>query len=220
MGRRMNCINGLLLALVVIGCNSSTSPTEVEKPADVALAKEVEDKESVTKWPGDPNPGNEGKSPSANRPNKPARVGKRMPDREDAGATSKPVAPEGDGGKDDLKKFQGTWKIVDVEYDGGREMAAEAKHYKWVFQGDKYTILHDDKPAETWLVKLNSNRSPKTIDSSANIIKGVVGRKLTGIYEISGNTLRICYDLTGHGQPDDFRAAKGSRRVYYTFQRQ
>ena len=46
------------------------------------------------------------------------------------------------------------------------------------------------------------------------------GRKLTGIYELGGATLKVCYDLTGEGYPNDFTAVKGARRLFYTFSRQ
>jgi hypothetical protein len=40
-----------------------------------------------------------------------------------------------------------------------------------------------------------------------------------GIYEVTDDTLKVCYDLTGNGRPDSFKAAKGSRRACYYFER-
>ena len=206
--RQRSLFIGLLFALLVIGCSSSTNPAEVGKPAATAVAQEAEDNSPIAFWPGDA--GDDGKSAGTSETDKAAKVEKRKSEVKKSATTSKPTEPPSDGGKGDLKKLQGTWRIVDAEYDGHRNMAAEAKKYKWVFQGDSYTILSNDKFAEKWDVKLNPSRSPRTIDSSANIITGAKGRRLTGIYEISGNTLKICYDLTGNGRPDDFKAPQGA----------
>ena len=128
---------------------------------------------------------------------------------------AEPTEPDDNLSDDDLDLFWGTWQIVDAEYDG-RNIPEEAKHYSWEFQGDKYTINHNGNFAELWTVRLNSGKKPKTIDGTHKIL----GRKLMGIYEINGDTLKICYDLTGNGRPDSFKAAQGSRRVCYIFQRQ
>jgi len=49
--------------------------------------------------------------------------------------------------------------------------------------------------------------------------KGTWGGSLKGIYEIQGNTLKVCYDLKGRRYPKSFEAGRGSGQVVYTFQR-
>jgi uncharacterized protein (TIGR03067 family) len=104
--------------------------------------------------------------------------------------------------------------MVDAEYDGLRN-PGQAKEYSWDFHDYEYTNNHNDNFMELYHVKLSSGRKPKTIDATHDL----VGRKLMGIYEISGDRLKVCYDLTGNGRPDSFEAAKGSRRACYYFQR-
>jgi uncharacterized protein (TIGR03067 family) len=130
-------------------------------------------------------------------------------------ATSKVSEPADNPWDEDLDKLQGSWQVLDAENDGASNRE-EAKQYTWEIRGDKYTINCNGKFAELWAVKVNSSRSTKTIDGTHDI----TGKKLMGIYEIKGDILRICYDLTGNGRPDSFKAGKGDRRVVYILQRQ
>ena len=43
---------------------------------------------------------------------------------------------------------------------------------------------------------------------------------MKGIYEITGETLRVCYDLTGGRYPKSFDAGAGSGQVVYEFRRE
>jgi uncharacterized protein (TIGR03067 family) len=152
-------------------------------------------------------------------------------------AKPKPATPaERD---DDLDNLQGTWKMVGAEYDGKKANSSQElwkislggeddgdkeqkypKEIEWVFKNDQYTIIMDGHQCEVWDVRLNSSKDPKTIDSDPSIGRVNTNVRLTGIYELTGDRLRICFDLTARGRPDNFKAAKGSRRVYYVFERQ
>jgi uncharacterized protein (TIGR03067 family) len=50
--------------------------------------------------------------------------------------------------------------------------------------------------------------------------QGWIGGTLTGIYELSGDRLRVCYAMTGRSYPKRFDASKGSRRIIYEFVRE
>jgi uncharacterized protein (TIGR03067 family) len=92
----------------------------------------------------------------------------------------------------DTEKWQGTWKLVGYSYDGEPQMA----DMEWIVSGDHYTIrlnhqLHDDRNA----FKLDA--SHKHIDVIHHETPpGTDGGKVKGIYEISGDSLTVCYDLS------------------------
>jgi len=135
----------------------------------------------------------------------------------------KPKARETNGGiwDEDLDRLHGIWRMVDVEYDGERN-SGESKNYSWDFRVDEYTINYKGNFEELWVVEVNSSRQPKTIDGTGKATKIAPitsGKKLMGIYEVTDDTLKVCYDLTGNGRPDSFKAAKGSRRACYYFER-
>ena len=88
----------------------------------------------------------------------------------------------------------------------------------WTFTPDRCTN-QVAKQSESWAYTLDAAKTPKRI-SSQHFFGPTPGRKLTGIYELNGATLKVCYDLTGEGCPNDFTAAKGARRIFYTFKRE
>ena len=117
---------------------------------------------------------------------------------------------------DDLKKWQGTWKMVSCTYDGGPQKA----DMEWVVDGDHYNIRMDGKLGEDpYMITLDAGR--KRIDVfHHDTPPGTYGGKLKGIYEISGDELTVCYDLTEQVYPTSFDAPRGSRRVVYKFRRE
>jgi uncharacterized protein (TIGR03067 family) len=117
---------------------------------------------------------------------------------------------------DDARKWQGTWKLVGSTYDGEPQMA----DMDWVVDGDHYTIrLNGQSHEDVQTFKLDANR--KQIDVFHHETPpGTYGGKLKGIYEISGDSLTVCYDLTGQQYPKSFGANRGSRQVLYHFRRE
>jgi uncharacterized protein (TIGR03067 family) len=117
---------------------------------------------------------------------------------------------------DDLKKWQGTWKMISCTYDGEPQIA----DMEWIVEGDHYTIRLDGQ----------QHRDPYmiTLDAAQNRIDvfhhdtppGTYGGKLKGIYEITGDSLTVCFDLTGQQYPKSLAAPRGSRQVLYQFRRE
>jgi len=125
-------------------------------------------------------------------------------------------APREADSSDDLRAWQGTWKLVSSTYDGEPQMA----DMLWVVDGDQYRTRYNQHLDEVPITfKLDASR--KHIDATHHETpKGTYGGKLKGIYKISGNSLTVCYDLTGNQYPKSFDAKRGSHQVLYEFQRQ
>jgi len=117
---------------------------------------------------------------------------------------------------DDLKKWQGTWKMVSCTYDGEPQTA----DMEWIVDGDHYTIRLDGQSnVDPYMTKLDAGR--KHIDVFHHETSpGTYGGSLKGIYEISGDSLTVCYDLTGQRYPESLDAKRGSRQVLYQFRRE
>jgi len=117
---------------------------------------------------------------------------------------------------DDTKKWQGTWKMIGCTYDGEPQTA----DMEWIVEGDHYTIrLNGQSNVDPYMIKLDASR--KHIDVFHHETPpGTYGGSLKGIYEISGDSLTVCYDLTGQRYPESFDAKRGSRQVLYQFRRE
>ena len=112
----------------------------------------------------------------------------------------------------ELKKFQGTWTFVSVEVGGKVVPAAEFKGVTVTFEGDKYTVKKGGQVIQAATQKLDPSRSPKALD--VTVAEGPnKGAVMLGIYEISGDTLKVCFDPEGKKRPTEFASASGSQTL-------
>jgi uncharacterized protein (TIGR03067 family) len=128
-----------------------------------------------------------------------------------SGATGAPADDKADVQKE-LKKFEGTWTFESVEAGGNEVSAAQFKGMTVTFKGDKYTVKKGDEVIQAATQKLDPSKSPKTLDVTVaeGPNKGVV---MLGIYEISGDTLKVCFDPEGKKRPTEFKSAPGSQTL-------
>jgi uncharacterized protein (TIGR03067 family) len=109
----------------------------------------------------------------------------------------------------ELKKFQGTWTFESVEAGGKKSPADELKGLTLIFEGDKHTVKKGDEVIQVGRQKLDPSKSPKTID--VTMIEGPSkGAVMLGIYEISDDTLKVCFDSEGKKRPTEFKSPAGS----------
>jgi uncharacterized protein (TIGR03067 family) len=102
---------------------------------------------------------------------------------------------------DDARKWQGIWKLVSSTYDGEPQTA----DMEWIVDGNRYAIsLNHQSHEDPYTFKLDASR--KQIDVTHHETPaGTFGGSLKGIYEVSGNSLTVCYDLTGQRYPESLR---------------
>jgi len=112
----------------------------------------------------------------------------------------------------ELQKFQGTWTFESIQ-TGGKELpAAGFKGMTVVFEGDKYSVKMGDEVVEAVRLKLDPSQSPKAFDST--VTEGPnKGTVILAIYEISGDTLKVCFDPEGKKRPTEFKAESGSQTL-------
>ncbi len=91
---------------------------------------------------------------------------------------------------------------------------------QWVVGGNQYQIRSNQHVDEVPVV-FTLDASSKHIDATHHETPaGTSGGKLRGVYKISGDSLTVCYDLTGNQYPTELEANRGSRRVLYQFRRE
>jgi uncharacterized protein (TIGR03067 family) len=109
----------------------------------------------------------------------------------------------------EVRKFQGTWTF-ESSATGGKELpAGELKGLILIFEGDKHTVKKGDAVIQVGTQKLDPSKSPKAIDvtMAEGPKKGAV---MLGIYEIDGDTLKVCFDPQGKKRPTEFKSTPGS----------
>jgi RNA polymerase sigma factor (sigma-70 family) len=135
--------------------------------------------------------------------------------RENREPGEKPAAKPGeDAGKDDLKKLQGTWRLVAAE-EGGKAVppANFGRNTHWVFHGTKATFTSGLRVL-TGTITLDPGKDPRWVDLA--IGGGLVQR---GIYELKGDTLRLFLQPAGAERPTEFRTKEGTQERIATYER-
>jgi uncharacterized protein (TIGR03067 family) len=131
-------------------------------------------------------------------------------------AAAAAVAADGkdDASKKDLQALQGTWKVEKMNR-GGEEAPKDVQKVLFVFDGNKATIDDGRPRKETATFTLDATKKPKTIDFTPE------GKKETvqGIYEVDGDTLKLCFSKPGTGRPKEMASEKGSEVVLAVLKR-
>ena len=124
--------------------------------------------------------------------------------------------------KTEKDKFQGAWTLVNLEENGeGKEVNKDSDHYiKLKIEGDKFLITlkrNNETRDHEATFKLDTSKKPKTIDLT--LMGGDQdGKEMKGLYELDGDTLKICIADPEHpDRPTEFKSKEEVR--VFTFKR-
>ena len=107
-----------------------------------------------------------------------------------------------DAVKKDMDALQGKWHTVSFEING-KQFGDLNKDDMHVIEGDKYSV--SPQPGVTFesgTFKIDPTAKPKTMDFKPG------GGTMLGIYEIDGDTLKICW-ARSKNRPTDFSSKEG-----------
>jgi uncharacterized protein (TIGR03067 family) len=124
----------------------------------------------------------------------------------------------GTGGKDGDPAIQGTWLAATGELGGKKYPDEVLKTIKLVIKDDKYTVTVGTKPDKGTL-KVDPTAKPRSIDITGTEGPNK-GKTILAIYELTGDTLRICYDLSGKARPAEFQTKPDTKLFLVTYQRE
>jgi uncharacterized protein (TIGR03067 family) len=118
----------------------------------------------------------------------------------------------------DKDKIQGIWKAEKSVRGGKDAPAEELGKMKVKFDGDKVFPHEGEREEKAGTFTLDATKSPKTIDlvPPAGNEKD---RKILGIYEIDGDTLKLCLAMEGE-RPTKFESTEGSKTMFLILKKQ
>ena len=133
-------------------------------------------------------------------------------------ASSAAQEPRDKAAKEELAKLEGTWRLVSGEIDGRKVPRGDIKDVSMVIRGDRVTIA-EGKQISQAEIRVNPAAKPKQIDTK--YLSGPEkGFTALGIYELDGNTLRICHTSKAKPKrPEKLETAENSRLVLAVWQR-
>jgi len=104
--------------------------------------------------------------------------------------------------KTGLEALQGAWDVVTLEIGG---QSAPVGTARIVLRGDRFTTTGMGAEYEGTLA-VDTKKKPKTIDMTF-LTGPEKGKKNFGIFDVKGDTWRLCLDMTGKSRPTAFASS-------------
>jgi uncharacterized protein (TIGR03067 family) len=140
-------------------------------------------------------------------------------DSKDEGAKGPPIPAVQEG---DEKNLQGDWKMAGAVQNGERMPAADRDNFVWRFQGDKIVLELNGQVVGHSVYRLAPDQKPKAIDVTHTDERGQPkGEPETWVYELDGDTLRVCKPIEGNtARPKEVGSKPGSKTMLMELKRQ
>jgi uncharacterized protein (TIGR03067 family) len=121
------------------------------------------------------------------------------------------VLGQDDATKTDLKRFQGTWKIISIMQGGVEEARGKGEGPTAVISGNEIAFALEKKAFLKVTFRLDATKRPRAIDLGLTEEKGFPNK---GIYELKGGTLTLCWGGDGQARPTKLASTKkGDERL-------
>lgn len=124
-----------------------------------------------------------------------------------------------DAAKADLEKLQGIWQLVAMEAEGDAMPADELGDRKAVYEGNRLSLRSGETVRRRGIITLNPSRSPKAMNTWDQD-GPYQDQTVPGIYELEGDTLKICFARPGQERPKTFTTKMGTGVLYCVYKRQ
>jgi RNA polymerase sigma factor (sigma-70 family) len=151
-------------------------------------------------------------------------VGKLKEEAALQGEGRKTAQPGEDRHQAGMKRLEGTWKVSRLVMQGQEVPPGQFHTAEVSFQGGKVRFRlerkgQDEQPASEFSFRLHPAQPYQAIDFIPR--EGpLTGKTLRGIYEVTGNTLRLCFsDQPDRVRPTEFRVPAGSNLYLVTARR-
>jgi uncharacterized protein (TIGR03067 family) len=123
--------------------------------------------------------------------------------------------------KKDLEAMKGTWTVVSAERDGKKFTEEQLKDVTVTFDaGGKVSAQRQGQPIFEGTVKIDPTKKPKTVDATQTSEGDNKGKTSHGIYEIEGDTMKICSAEFGKERPTEFSSKPGSGHFLRVYKRE
>jgi uncharacterized protein (TIGR03067 family) len=113
----------------------------------------------------------------------------------------------------DLRQMQGDWVVAELVANGDKVPDSDLASLKLQMKGNEYSV-NGPEGQQQGTLKLNDRTNPKSMDVTSSSADEV-----PAIYEITGDTFRVCYAPNGGSRPTEFKSTDGSGITLITFKR-
>lgn len=123
-------------------------------------------------------------------------------------------------GADDPKEagLDGVWLPEKAELAGQEFPEQVRKSIRLEIDGEKYTVTVGAQ-SDRGTCKADPTTDPKSLDITGTEGPNK-GKTIPCIYQLDGDTLKVCYDLSGQARPTKFETAEGTQLFLVEYKRQ
>lgn len=118
--------------------------------------------------------------------------------------------------KKELEKLAGKWQPTMMQMGETKTPSEQLKQITLTIDGEKYHTVVNGQ-SDKGRLKIDTKAKPKTMD-----IVGTEGpnkgKTFLCIYEIDGDTFKICYALDGKKRPTEFKST-GDKVLFVTYKK-
>jgi uncharacterized protein (TIGR03067 family) len=118
---------------------------------------------------------------------------------------------------DGLKDLKGTWVASEGQLGGEKVPDEFIKAISLTITDGKYSVTVGEQK-ETGTFTIDATKKPMTMDISAEDGANK-GKKILAIYELSGDTMKVCYKLDDSGRPKEFKSTKDDKQFFVVYKR-
>jgi uncharacterized protein (TIGR03067 family) len=118
---------------------------------------------------------------------------------------------------EEAKAMEGSWELASGDLGGQKLPEVVVKTFSLVIKEGKYTVK-STSPDDKGTVRIDPSKQPKEMDVTGEEGPNK-GKNYPAIYELDGDSLKICYDLDGKKRPTEFRSAAGTKQFLATYKR-
>jgi uncharacterized protein (TIGR03067 family) len=106
--------------------------------------------------------------------------------------------------------LDGTWSVQSATREGMPSPDDMVKNTKFVFSGNKVMVKEGDRKPEEATITIDASKKPATIDIKPS--NGPADRLVKGIYQLDGDTLKLCFRREGD-RPTEFASTAENKAV-------
>jgi RNA polymerase sigma factor (sigma-70 family) len=116
----------------------------------------------------------------------------------------------------DKGRIQGKWRMVKAEWDGIDQTGTLSGESYYVFKEDTIEAVGDNT-SQRLFYRLDATTKPKEFDfaylTESDAIQNEAEKRgpFKAVYELDGDTLKICYALVGKPRPTEFATQAGQK---------
>ncbi|MFO0901467.1 MAG: TIGR03067 domain-containing protein [Pirellulales bacterium] len=128
------------------------------------------------------------------------------------------TAPDASVVQKEQAAMQGTWIPQEAKIGGQDFPAPVLKSLRLSLQGDRYEVS-TGKAVDKGVVAYDPTTMPRSMSITGQEGPNK-GKTLLAIYELNGDELKICYDLSGEKTPTEFVSEPATQSLFVKYRRE